>query len=67
MLRSHQNLLRLIKQVEEASEEGTNDLICDNKRGNYCMHSEMIICGMHTKQRPGKGNKDDITSYRMEI
>ena len=31
------------------------------------MHSEMIICGMHTKHRPVKGNKDDITSYKIEI
>ena len=29
------------------------------------MHSEIVICGMHTKQRQDKANKDDVTSYRM--
>ena len=31
------------------------------------MHSEIIICGMHTKQRRGKGNKDNIPSHRIWI
>ena len=41
--------------------------ICDIKRGNYLMHSESVICGMHTQHRQDKGNKDDITSYKIEI
>ena len=37
------------------------------KRRNYIVDSEIIICGMDTKQRQGKANKDDIISYRILI
>jgi hypothetical protein len=29
MLKSHLNLVMLMKQVDEESEEGTHDLVCD--------------------------------------